>query len=59
MNNIIERPLMDLEINGTSATLMIDNGVLWDQVWLFGSPLVKGFCRVYADNDREPYCECT
>jgi cyclase len=34
------KPLMDLEINGTQATLMIDNGILWDQVWLFGSPLV-------------------
>ncbi|MBN2461329.1 MAG: hypothetical protein JXB60_06950 [Candidatus Cloacimonetes bacterium] len=34
------KPLMELEINGSPATLMIDNGVLWDQVWLFGSPLV-------------------
>ena len=35
------KPLMELEINGQKATLMIDNGVLWDEVWLFGSPLVK------------------
>jgi len=35
------KPLMDLEINGIKSTLMIDNGVLWDQVWLFGSPLVE------------------
>jgi len=34
------KPLMDLFINGKKATLMIDNGVLWDQVWLFGSPLI-------------------
>ena len=32
---------MELEINGKPATLMIDNGVLWDEVWLFGSPLVE------------------
>ena len=35
------KPVMDLEINGKPARMMIDNGVLWDQVWLFGSPLVK------------------
>ena len=35
------KPLMDLEINGKLATLMIDNGILWDQVWLFGTPLVE------------------
>jgi len=35
------KPLMDVNINGKKATLMIDNGVLWDQVWLFGSPLVE------------------
>ena len=35
------KPLMDLEINGKKATLMIDNGILWDQVWLFGSSLVE------------------
>lgn len=34
------KPLMELEINGKRATLMIDNGILWDQIWLFGSPLV-------------------
>jgi len=34
------KPLMELEINDQPATLMIDNGVLWDEVWLFGSPLV-------------------
>jgi hypothetical protein len=35
------KPLMSCKINGKSAALMIDNGILWDQVWLFGSPLVK------------------
>jgi hypothetical protein len=35
------KPLLDLEINGEKATLMIDNGILWDQIWLFGSPLVE------------------
>ena len=35
------KPLMALEINGKKAALMIDNGILWDQVWLFGSPLVE------------------
>ncbi|NQV15604.1 hypothetical protein HQ531_09120 [bacterium] len=35
------KPLMDVEINDAKAALMIDNGVLWDQVWLFGSPLVE------------------
>lgn len=35
------KPLMDVEINGIASKLMIDNGVLWDQVWLLGSPLVK------------------
>lgn len=34
------KPLMELEINGNKAFLMIDNGVLWDEVWLFGSPLI-------------------
>jgi len=34
------KPLMEVEINGMKATLMIDNGILWDQIWLFGSPLV-------------------
>lgn len=35
------KPLLDLEINGQKATLMIDNGVLWDETWLFGSQLVE------------------
>ncbi|MFC2103679.1 hypothetical protein ACFLSS_04540 [Bacteroidota bacterium] len=35
------KPLMDVEINGKRASLMIDNGVLWNEVWLFGSPLVE------------------
>lgn len=35
------KPLMELEINGRKAALMIDNGRLWDQIWLFGSPLVE------------------
>ena len=34
------KPVMQVEINGEKGKLMIDNGVLWDQVWLFGSPLV-------------------
>lgn len=34
------KPLMELKINGEKAFLMIDNGVLWDEVWLFGSPLI-------------------
>ncbi len=34
------KPLIELQINGKKATLMIDNGILWDQVWLFGSALV-------------------
>jgi hypothetical protein len=32
------KPLLDLEINDKPATMMIDNGILWNQVWLFGSP---------------------
>lgn len=39
MNN--GKPLMELEINGKKATMMIDNGVLWDEIWLFGTPLVE------------------
>lgn len=35
------KPLLDLEINGRKATLMIDNGVLWNETWLFGSQLVE------------------
>ncbi len=35
------KPLMELEINDKKATMMIDNGVLWEQIWLFGSPLVE------------------
>jgi len=35
------KPVMVCEINGKPARMMIDNGVLWDQVWLFGSPLVE------------------
>ncbi|MGB3703321.1 MAG: hypothetical protein WA997_18825 [Anaerolineales bacterium] len=35
------KPLLELEINDKKATLMIDNGILWDQIWLFGSPLVE------------------
>lgn len=31
---------MDPEINGQKAAFMIDDGRLWDQVWLFGTPLV-------------------
>lgn len=35
-----EKPLILVEINGKRGTMMIDNGVLWEQIWLFGSPLV-------------------
>ena len=35
------KPLLDVEINGKKGTLMIDNGVLWDEIWLFGSQLVE------------------
>ncbi len=35
-----KKPLMALKINGKDAALMIDNGHLWDEVWLLGSPLV-------------------
>jgi len=35
------KPVMDLEINGKRAALMIDNGILWDPVWLFGSTIVN------------------
>lgn len=35
------KPVMNVEINGIASKLMIDNGVLWDQVWLLGSPLVE------------------
>jgi len=34
------KPLMQVEINGRKGTMMIDNGILWDEIWLFGSPLV-------------------
>ncbi|MFH0735863.1 MAG: hypothetical protein V1773_15230 [bacterium] len=35
------KPLMSLEINGKKANLMIDNGRLWDEIWLLGSSLVE------------------
>ncbi len=34
------KPLMKLKINGKDALLMIDNGTLWNEIWLMGSPLV-------------------
>jgi hypothetical protein len=34
------KPVIKLKINGKKASLMIDNGRLWNQVWLYGSPLV-------------------
>jgi hypothetical protein len=34
------KPLMQVEINGIKGTMLIDNGILWDQIWLFGSHLV-------------------
>ena len=48
------KPLMELEINGKKATLMIDNGILWDQVWLFGSPLVKELNLTPVKTDSDP-----
>ncbi len=35
-----DKPVMETKINGKKALLMIDNGHLWDEVWLFGSPLI-------------------
>ena len=35
------KPVMKVKINGKKAHLMIDNGILWDEVWLFGSSLVE------------------
>lgn len=35
------KPLMEAKINGKKAHLMIDNGRLWNEVWLLGSNLVK------------------
>jgi len=56
------KPLMELEINGKKANLMIDNGVLWDEVWLFGTPLVKELnlkpvetSSNDEDNDENPF----
>ncbi len=34
------KPVMDAEINGVSVRMTIDNGRLWDQIWMFGSPVV-------------------
>lgn len=44
------KPLLELKINGEKATLMIDNGVLWDEVWLFGSPLVESLALQPVDH---------
>ncbi len=35
------KPIMELKINGEPAVFMIDNGILWDEVWLFGTPIVE------------------
>lgn len=35
------KPVFDLMVNNIKATLMIDNGLLWDPVWLFGTSLVN------------------
>jgi len=35
------KPLLKVEINGKVGALMIDNGILWDEVWLFGSPIIN------------------
>lgn len=48
------KPLMQAEINGIKGTLMIDNGILWDQIWLFGSPLVTDLnLKPIAENSIE------
>lgn len=44
------KPVMDLEINGKKAALMIDNGRLWDQIWLFGTPLIEELSLKPQDN---------
>lgn len=33
------KPVMEAMINGKPASLTIDNGKLWDEIWLFGTPL--------------------
>lgn len=43
------KPLMKLRINGKDASLMIDNGRLWDEIWLFGSPLVDTLNLISMD----------
>ena len=35
------KPVMEAQINGKKAYLTIDNGILWDEIWLFGTPLVE------------------
>jgi len=37
------KPVMNAKLNGIDAKLMIDNGRLWDQIWLFGTPLADNF----------------
>jgi len=44
------KPLLDSTINGKKATLMIDNGVLWNEIWLFGSPLVDKLGLIPVDD---------
>lgn len=55
------KPIMDVEINGVASKLMIDNGVLWDQVWLLGSALVEKLalkpfesCSIGGSGEGEP-----
>jgi len=46
------KPIMKLEINGKKAILMIDNGILWDEVWLFGTQLVEKLDLIPANKRR-------
>ncbi|MBN1827162.1 MAG: PDZ domain-containing protein [Candidatus Eisenbacteria bacterium] len=41
--------LMDAEIGGRKLRLMLDNGVLWDQLLLFGSPRIDSLELAYGD----------
>ncbi len=41
--------MMDGLVNGRKARLMIDNGVMWDEILLFGSSRVDSMGLVYVD----------
>lgn len=44
-----DKIMMVGEINGRKVRMMIDNGVMWDEVLLFGSPLIDSLGLSYAD----------